>query len=338
MSLHYTPKNVIPYDRELNSLTGSVLASILMAQLNYWFDKYPDGFYKFLEPSNHPAYRPGTSWTEELGMTVTEFRTAFDAIGHRFTSKTKFAQAEQESTDNNTDKFFGRFFASYIDKRSNMTYYVRNHALVNEKLHQISLRVGSRDQESSPPRNEKKQSPEIAKPDLQEIQSTELVYTETTRQRIKNNNYKQEQQISNVGNSSVGNSGGSSCDFSDLYFPQFNEKELASIKIALQNCPANDQQPILDELEGLRRLNKVQSPIGLAKTLVVAAVRGEFTQSAGISIEIERETKKQHERAIAKSKEKTEAIASIVPAGREGALAALSNLKKNTGKPSGLTH
>lgn len=332
MSLHYTPKNVIPYDRELNALTGSVLASILMAQLNYWFDKYPDGFYKFLEPSNHPAYRPGTSWVEELGMTVTEFRTAFDAIGHRFTSKTKFAQAEQESTD----KFFGRFFASYIDKRSNMTYYVRNHVLVNEKLHQISLKVSSRDQESSSPRNEKKQSPEVVKPDLQEIQSTELVYTETTGQRIKNNNYKQEQQTQQISN--VGNSGGSSCDFSDLYFPQFNEKELASIKIALQNCPTADQQPILDELEGLRRLNKVQSPIGLTKRLVVAAVKGEFTQSAGISVEIERETKKQHERAIAKVKEAEIVDIVGIAAGRDGAMAALSQLKRNSGKPGALTH
>ncbi len=37
-------RNNIPYIKELRMLSGSVTASILMQQLDYWFEKSPNGF------------------------------------------------------------------------------------------------------------------------------------------------------------------------------------------------------------------------------------------------------------------------------------------------------
>ena len=62
-------RNNVPYIKELRQLSGSVTASILMQQLDYWFEKKPGGFYKFLEPcENNELYKTGDSWTEELGF------------------------------------------------------------------------------------------------------------------------------------------------------------------------------------------------------------------------------------------------------------------------------
>lgn len=46
-------RNSIPYVKELRSIAGSVTAVILWQQLDYWFEKYPDGFFKFMSPPEH---------------------------------------------------------------------------------------------------------------------------------------------------------------------------------------------------------------------------------------------------------------------------------------------
>ena len=65
--LHLT-RNTIPYVKELHAIAGGVLGCLVMQQLDYWFENHPEGFYKFLLPSDHPAYKAADSWTEELGM------------------------------------------------------------------------------------------------------------------------------------------------------------------------------------------------------------------------------------------------------------------------------
>lgn len=122
----YLTRNTIPYVKELQPLAYSVAGCILMQQLDYWFERYPDGFYKFMEPSEHPRYKAGESWCEELGMSADEFRTAFDKIGTRHKSKSLFEQAE--------DKFQGKFYCSYLDRRTNLTYYFRNHPHLDKAL------------------------------------------------------------------------------------------------------------------------------------------------------------------------------------------------------------
>jgi len=126
-------RNMIPYCKEINTITGGVLATILMQQMDYWFDRKPDGFYKFLEPCNHKLYTPGDSWCEELGFSKTEFRNSFDAIGFRHASKSTF--------DSDPDKFHGKMYASYVDRRNNLTIYIRNHSLADRALEDLARRI-----------------------------------------------------------------------------------------------------------------------------------------------------------------------------------------------------
>jgi hypothetical protein len=118
----------VPYLRRLRPVTGSVTATLLMRQLEYWFERHPQGFYKFMSPCDHSAYRAGDSWEEELGFSAKEFRGAFDAIGVRYSSKKEFDEAP--------NKFMGqdgreRFYCSYYHRLSKQTYYVRNDATVD---------------------------------------------------------------------------------------------------------------------------------------------------------------------------------------------------------------
>lgn len=115
------------YCPELNVLTGSITASLLMCQLEYWFKKTASKpFYKFLSPCEDMHYHIGDSWTEELGFTKAEFRTAFHKIGKVY--KTKKAYKESN------DPFEGKLYLSYYDRIRKLTYYMRNDALVNKLL------------------------------------------------------------------------------------------------------------------------------------------------------------------------------------------------------------
>jgi hypothetical protein len=126
-------RNTIPYVKELMPIAGSVTACILMQQLDFWFDRHPDGFYKFMDASpDHPAYREGDSWAEELAISVDEFRTAFDRLGIRYTSKSKYDAA--------ADKFVGHYYCSYYDRRRQLTFYFRNDELVNTVLDALIYR------------------------------------------------------------------------------------------------------------------------------------------------------------------------------------------------------
>jgi hypothetical protein len=131
-------KKVIIYNKDLNYLTESVTASILMQQLDYWIDwceqeksanrRQPgyEELYKFLEPCSNRKYKEGESWVEELGFTVTEFRSAFDKIGIRYKSKKEYSQHD--------DPFQNKFYCSYHDKIKGVTFYFRNHELVDKAL------------------------------------------------------------------------------------------------------------------------------------------------------------------------------------------------------------
>lgn len=63
-------KNIIPYRKELNLITGGALESIFLAQLLYWYEQSGGEFYKFREPCEHELYKEGDSWTEELGFSI----------------------------------------------------------------------------------------------------------------------------------------------------------------------------------------------------------------------------------------------------------------------------
>ncbi|MDQ3649823.1 MAG: hypothetical protein M3458_05980, partial [Acidobacteriota bacterium] len=99
-------------------------------QLDFHFAKYPHGYYKFLEPChNSKSYKRGQSWQEELGFSADEFRTAFDKIGVRYLSKSAFDAAP--------DKFQDKLYCSYFDKQQGLTYYFRNHPVVDAALDKL---------------------------------------------------------------------------------------------------------------------------------------------------------------------------------------------------------
>jgi hypothetical protein len=123
----------IPYKPELRSYCKSVTACILMTQLDFWFASMPDGFYKFLSPCNHYAYKPKDSWTEELGFSEDEFRSAYEHIGVKYASKTKY----QEALDSGIDPFKGKCYLAYRDVVNGLTYFLRNHAVANAVVESV---------------------------------------------------------------------------------------------------------------------------------------------------------------------------------------------------------
>lgn len=114
----------LKYCPSLNQLTGSINATIVLLQLEYWFSKTQGKpFYKFLDVCNHDLYKAGDSWVEELGFSKAEFRSAFLKIGKVYKSKKAF--------DTSTDLFEGKYFASYYDRKRGLTYYIRNAAMLD---------------------------------------------------------------------------------------------------------------------------------------------------------------------------------------------------------------
>lgn len=74
-------KNIIPYRKELNAITGGVTSSILLHQISYWWVKSgSQPFYKFIKPCKHEKYHDGDSWIEELGFSRKEFLTAIKKL------------------------------------------------------------------------------------------------------------------------------------------------------------------------------------------------------------------------------------------------------------------
>ena len=81
-------KRLILYRPEWRAFTGSVLSTILLQQILYWWDKMGrKPFYKFKEPCGNKLYTEGDSWIEELGFSRTEFDTALKKIGVKVSAK-----------------------------------------------------------------------------------------------------------------------------------------------------------------------------------------------------------------------------------------------------------
>ncbi|MBP7562853.1 MAG: hypothetical protein KA886_03610 [Candidatus Cloacimonetes bacterium] len=65
-------------------LNDSIPAAILLQKMIYWGSKQENHFYKFKEPCNHRLYRPGDSWSEELGFSRRNFDSAIKIIGSKY--------------------------------------------------------------------------------------------------------------------------------------------------------------------------------------------------------------------------------------------------------------
>lgn len=126
----------IPYHPAFRSIAGSVSATILFQQLEFYFAKYPDGFYKFLEPCpGHKNYKEGDSWTEEIGFSKDEFRSAFDNLAIRYRSKKEYENYQESPFFDCNDKEY--LYCSYHDKIKGLTFYFRNHIYVDRLLTEV---------------------------------------------------------------------------------------------------------------------------------------------------------------------------------------------------------
>lgn len=108
----------VSYRADIAHRYGSVYAGILVPCLEWYFAQKPDGFYKFLGPCSHPMYRPGDSWAEELAFSRHQFRVTFALIGMAYPSIGEYKAAP--------DPFNGRPYASYYDRGTGLTIYIRN--------------------------------------------------------------------------------------------------------------------------------------------------------------------------------------------------------------------
>ena len=310
-------RNIIPYVRELRTIAGSTSATVVMQQLDYWFIRHPDGFYKFLEATpTAKLYRPGQSWCEELGFTKDEFRTAFDRIGYRWSSKSQFEAA--------TDKFQGKLYASYVDRRNNLTWYVRNHELVDQILDNLletdvsdSQGIGNANlQEIDNPDLQgmgKAHLQGIGKPDSGELAiptsrdretrftvnrvSQYPIYTETTtteNTEITSEQLQADSQFETARSRS------------SFYFPaNFTDKERKGILRLLSDLDAETAQNIIDEVVGIRQKGQIrQSLISLASELAKRAREGDFIPALALEVEKrrERECRLLREREVAAKK------------------------------------
>ena len=79
LSILANDKSVIIYRKELNAITGSVTATLLLSQIIYWHSK-SGCFYKFNKPCSHPLYKAGDSWEEELFFSTGELRSAMSNL------------------------------------------------------------------------------------------------------------------------------------------------------------------------------------------------------------------------------------------------------------------
>jgi hypothetical protein len=129
-----------------------------MQQLDYWFNKYPNGFYKFLSPCENKHYKTGDSWCEELNFSKDEFRTAFDQIGIRYASKKTYESASNSFVDSSSAE---KYYCSYTDKIKGLTYYFRNSKIVDEELEALCSKPISVNREC--------QSPEVENANLRRL-------------------------------------------------------------------------------------------------------------------------------------------------------------------------
>ncbi len=87
-------EKLITYRKELNEITGGVLATILLQQMIFYFKQKGNGFYKFKAPCTHELYRKGDSWVEILGFTKYELDGAIKKLKEKdlISSKTDMSR------------------------------------------------------------------------------------------------------------------------------------------------------------------------------------------------------------------------------------------------------
>lgn len=211
--------NSVPYVKELRPLAKSAMGCILLKQLEYWTFRMiqkgkPKGcFYKFLSPTyklgedgkpekdangnliiqERNGYKLGKSWCEELGFSEDEFTTAFGHFGIRYGSKKAYVEALKTGNifkrkDNEQDALY----ASFYDRQTHLTWYIRNHALVDSLIDKLfnAITVNGKEGLSSPQKSDYSTAdfPFPVPGDFRFPITTEITSSETTAETTSNIN------------------------------------------------------------------------------------------------------------------------------------------------------
>lgn len=127
MGLLAEDREVISYRKNLNHLTGSVTATILLQQIIFRAKgKGWRPFFKFRKPCKHALYKEGDSWTEELGFSGAEFDTAISKIGTKVTHG-----MDKNKAYSKTDR---TGFVVYWTDANRVTWYHLNFDLVANSI------------------------------------------------------------------------------------------------------------------------------------------------------------------------------------------------------------
>ena len=130
-------RSLITYRPALNKITGSVLSTIILQQVLYWWKKSGrKRFYKFRDKCDHALYVEGDSWCEELGFTGREFDTAIKRIGFKL-GKTENDIKKEEAFiiyfRDSQDVTWYDININYLEERLTRNYLVINKSAITKK-------------------------------------------------------------------------------------------------------------------------------------------------------------------------------------------------------------
>jgi len=151
-------KSLVIYRPKLNQITGSVLGTIFLQQVLYWWKKSGGKpFYKFNGACEHELYKPGDSWQEELGFSRSELETARKSVA------LKRKKGEE----------LGEALVYYWNDINRKTWYSVNEELLESKLKALFVMP-----ESSI--SKKRQSSTTEKPEssIRNTETTQRLHTE----------------------------------------------------------------------------------------------------------------------------------------------------------------
>jgi len=128
----------IPYIPELKRKLKNTNATILMVYFEkLFYQSEGEPFYKFLSKplKGNIFYKQGGSWCEELVFSEKEVRAAYKKLGISYKSKRAF----EDKVDQRKNIFINEegeefFYCSYHDKIKGITFYHRNHVVVEELI------------------------------------------------------------------------------------------------------------------------------------------------------------------------------------------------------------
>lgn len=122
------------FDIAVRNYYGSINTAIVFDRLLYWSKRYPEGFYKFKRPcgDTNKLYKRGDSWEEELGMLRKTLDPIFNRLVQSYSSKRLYLKEG--------DKFKGKMFVSYRNRKTSQTFYIINQEAVDKFLESLKIK------------------------------------------------------------------------------------------------------------------------------------------------------------------------------------------------------